>query len=383
MSCFNKQGEVKADDSKYTGTEPTWDDVTSLTEEEIVKRADGGLSFYGYYCSSSDLMPDLLGFMATAKYSKEDIKIVKKYGEKIGTYTASKIARMFNRGLPTTINGNGDYRRTWYGYVIERIDDVILKGKALDVVKKEEKDENVKETNTIQLTPQQRLVNKVNTLVISELELVIDEMLLGIAVEEVNIVSLLGENAIPEKGCNLIQDALMYELKEFELIKSGKDEQMNEAYDFVKKSSLNKIIKTLKDWLLDVEKYKLTVKKTKVRVKKVKPAGVQVRDLNYDKDNSKISPVKIPGSVDTIIFNSKTRKLQVYKAVGRQGLSVKGTSIKDFDDVKSYQVTVRENMIDSVVGKDPKALEKIISPKTKRTKVNGRVNEHCRIVYVK
>jgi len=105
--------------------------------------------------------------------------------------------------------------------------------------------------------------------------------------------------------------------------------------------------------------------------------------LNYDKDNSKISPVKIPGSVDTIIFNSKTRKLQVYKAVGRQGLSVKGTSIKDFDDVKSYQVTVRENMIESVVGKDPKALEKIISPKTKRTKVNGRVNEHCRIVYVK
>ena len=65
-----------------------------------------------------------------------------------------------------------------------------------------------------------------------------------------------------------------------------------------------------------------------------------------------------------------------------KGTSVKITSIKDFDD-QSCQVTVRENLIESVVGKDPKAIEKLLSPKTKRTKVNGRVNEHCVIVYVK
>ena len=105
--------------------------------------------------------------------------------------------------------------------------------------------------------------------------------------------------------------------------------------------------------------------------------------MKYDKDNSKISPVKIPGSVDTIIFNSKTRKLQIYKAVGRQGLSVKGTSIKDFDDVKSFQFTVRKVAIHHFIGKDPKWIEKNMSDKVKRTKVNGRVNEHCRIVYVK
>ena len=67
----------------------------------------------------------------------------------------------------------------------------------------------------------------------------------------------------------------------------------------------------------------------------------------------------------------------------RSGLSIKGTTIKDFDDVKSYQFTVRKVSIHDFVGKDPKVIEKNLSDKVKRTKVNGRVNEHCRIVYVK
>jgi hypothetical protein len=146
---------------------------------------------------------------------------------------------------------------------------------------------------------------------------------------------------------------------------------------------MSKVIKSIRDWICDVEKYRQSIKKTKVRVKKTRPAGVQVQNLKYDKDNSNISPVKIPGSIDTIIYNSKTRKLQIYKAVGRQGLSVRGTSIKDFDDVKSYQFTVRKTSFHDFVGKDPKTIEKNLSDKVKRNKVNGRVNEHCQIIYVK
>ena len=231
-----------------------------------------------------------------------------------------------------------------------------------------------------------RIIKKeqmVNTINQGDCEIEIDSIIQGEEYVPINMTKLLGESEMSAKGCELILQCLHKEVMDFEMVQSGKDEQLLEAFNFVGKRQMSKVIRTIRDWICDVEKYRQTVKKTTVRVKKVKPASTQVKDLKYDKDNSKISPVKIPGSVDTIIFNSKTRKLQVYKAVGRQGLSVKGTSIKDFDDVKSYQVTVRENMIESVVGKDPKALEKIISPKTKRTKVNGRVNEHCRIVYVK
>ena len=39
--------------------------------------------------------------------------------------------------------------------------------------------------------------------------------------------------------------------------------------------------------------------------------------------------------------------------------------------------------ISDVLNKDPKQVDKFFGPKIKRTKLNGRVNEHCRIVHVK
>ena len=377
MSCFNRQGEVKADDAKYTGTEPTWDDVSSLTDKEVTDRLSKGLAFYAYYCNKKDLLPDLINYMTNEGYGKEEIKLIKKHFNSISLLTTMKIVRMFNRGCPKNVDEG-----TSNSFVIQSIDSAISKARELDLLKKVDVEEDDK-PKVPQISPMQRLINKCNLDVIVHCEVEIDAMIEGVEYKPINITNLLGQSEMSAKGCELILQCLHKEVMDFEMVQSGKDEQLLEAFNFVGKRQMSKVIRTIRDWICDVEKYRQTVKKTTVRVKKVKPASTQVKDLNYDKDNSKISPVKIPGSVDTIIFNSKTRKLQVYKAVGRQGLSVKGTSIKDFDDVKSYQVTVRENMIESVVGKDPKALEKIISPKTKRTKVNGRVNEHCRIVYVK
>ena len=377
MSCFNRQGEVKADDAKYTGTEPTWDDVSSLTDKEVTDRISRGLAFYGYYCSKKDLLPDLVDYMTNEGYCKQEVKLIKKYFNSISLLTTMKIVRMFNRGCPKNADEGSPN-----SFVIQSIDSAISKARELHFSRKVEVEEDDK-PKVPQMSPMQRLINKCNLDVIVHCEVEIDAMIEGVEYKPINITNLLGQSEMSAKGCELILQCLHKEVMDFEMVQSGKDEQLLEAFNFVGKRQMSKVIRTIRDWICDVEKYRQTVKKTTVRVKKVKPASTQVKDLNYDKDNSKISPVKIPGSVDTIIFNSKTRKLQVYKAVGRQGLSVKGTSIKDFDDVKSYQVTVRENMIESVVGKDPKALEKIISPKTKRTKVNGRVNEHCRIVYVK
>ena len=222
-----------------------------------------------------------------------------------------------------------------------------------------------------------------NSVIPEFLEEVIDGILMNIDYQNVNITELLGTHNIPAKGCEYIMKAIHNELMFYKEIKSGKCDQLNEGYKFLGKRDLNKVIKILGDWICDTEKYRQSIKKTVVRVKKVKPAGTQVKDLKFDKDNSKVASYKIPGAIECIIFNSKYRKLQVYYAIGRSGLSVKGTTIKDFDDVKSYQVTVRQNLVEDVLSKNPKQLDKFFSPKIKRTKVNGRVNEHCRIVYVK
>ena len=375
MSCFNRQGEVKADDAKYTGTEPTWDDIDKLTEYQLTERVARGLAFYSYYCTKKDLLKDLVTYMNDEGFTKKQVNEIKRHYDKLNLFTAMKVARMFNRGCPKNID-NG----TTYKYLNDELNIAINESKRFIWNKEKEKSEVPK---VPQISPIQRLHDKCNNKVIIYCEIEIDSIIQGEEYVPINMTKLLGESEMSAKGCEMILECLHKEVMDFTLIQSGKDEDLNEAYSFVNKRQISKVIKTVRDWICDVEKYRQTVKKTTVRVKKVKPAGAQVKDLKYDKDGSSISATKIPGSIDTIIFNSKTRKLQIYKAVGRQGLSVKGTSIKDFDDVKSFQFTVRKVAIHHFIGKDPKWIEKNMSDKVKRTKVNGRVNEHCRIVYVK
>jgi hypothetical protein len=78
-----------------------------------------------------------------------------------------------------------------------------------------------------------------------------------------------------------------------------------------------------------------------------------------------------------------------YQALTRNGLSVKGASIKDFDVDKSYTFTVRQNMKDDLfkqlkkkdVVKGIDTLKE--STKTKVMVPNGRINEHTLLIYAK
>ena len=160
MSCFNRQGEVKADDAKYTGTEPTWDDADKLTEYQLTERMAKGLAFYSYYCTKKDLLNDLIVFMNDEnKYTKKQINEIKRHYEKIYLFTVMKVARMFNRGCPKSID-NG----TTYSYINVEIENA-LKQTAKFVYNKEL--ENQDKPKVPQISPVVRLINKINREVIA------------------------------------------------------------------------------------------------------------------------------------------------------------------------------------------------------------------------
>jgi len=371
---FNRDGSFFAGDAQHTGQEPTWEDYDKLTEEEKKKRLQDGLYFYSYYCDFDDLKKDFKTY-ALKYFKPEDVKFVLRWHKKAAKtlFTSAKLARMVNRGLPENEHNLKHFKKNF----LDTLEDC----KIYSLWTKDDTEEDKPKAAVI--SPTKRLENKCNEKVLSHMEETIDNMLCRHEYKEINATELVGTNNIPAKGCELIMKALHTEVTFYEEIKSGQCDQLVEAYDWLGKREINKIIKTVNDWICDIEKYRQSIKKTVVRVKKVKPAGTQVKDLKFDKDNSTVAAHKIPGAVECIIFNSKYRKLQVYYAIGRSGLSVKGTTIKDFDDVKSYQVTVRQNLVEDILSKDPKQVDKFFGPKTKRAKVNGRVNEHCRIVYVK
>ena len=92
-----------------------------------------------------------------------------------------------------------------------------------------------------------------------------------------------------------------------------------------------------------------------------------------------INPAEIIDASEVWVYNTKNRKLGVYRVGGlAPGLTVKGTTIKDFDVSKSVQKTLRKppEQIKSFTGnartKYQKSFDEI---KTTDTKLNGRLNE--------
>jgi hypothetical protein len=85
----------------------------------------------------------------------------------------------------------------------------------------------------------------------------------------------------------------------------------------------------------------------KPRKKKEKPAATIVSKLKYQIEDTdllikSVKPTDILGSNQLWTFNTKTRMLAVYNAMGPAGLNVKGSTITGFDEKTSVMKKLRK-----------------------------------------
>tara|TARA_R110000744_G_scaffold239382_1_gene356811 strand:- start:1067 stop:1552 length:486 start_codon:yes stop_codon:yes gene_type:complete len=123
-----------------------------------------------------------------------------------------------------------------------------------------------------------------------------------------------------------------------------------------------------------------TVRKTRIK----KPASVekQVARIKYAKENKElklvsINPALIVGCKQLWVFNTKYRTLQRYDALGPTGLSIKGTSIKGYDEDLSVRKKLRkpEQVLPRLLDGGKLILRKLMDEiSSKPSKPNGRIN---------
>jgi hypothetical protein len=128
----------------------------------------------------------------------------------------------------------------------------------------------------------------------------------------------------------------------------------------------------------------------KPRAKKIKPASVLVSKLQFlpefkELNITSVDPKGIINASQLWVFNPKTRNLSVYHAVGRSGLSVRGTTITGYDTDASITKKIRkpEQVIPQlmVAGKvDLRNLMKNLS--TTENKANGRINKDTTLLRI-
>ena len=129
---------------------------------------------------------------------------------------------------------------------------------------------------------------------------------------------------------------------------------------------------------------------SKPRKKKVKPAQMQVKNLKFKESDSSLKLVSIPPTAiiaapSLVTFNTDTRKVAIYYAKNTDGLSVKGTTIQNFDPEKSKTKILRkpEELIEHLIGTSAHRFEKVFAGiKSKQNQPNGRINEDTLLLKV-
>jgi hypothetical protein len=207
---------------------------------------------------------------------------------------------------------------------------------------------------------------------------------------EPNFADYLKFNQVSPQVSKLIPSAFVSFWNEMQELIEGKDKQLNEGYAFLKKTKVKKICKFIEDLEAACAQQAVAAKSVrKPRAKKVKPPSVVARGVKFMKDFAElgltsVKPEKIIGASEVLVYNTKYKKVQIYRGVGDGTLSIKGTSIIGYEVASSGSKTLRkpEQIKDFVAMTKRTFATAFKGLTTKEAAVNGRINEECIIVKV-
>lgn len=194
---------------------------------------------------------------------------------------------------------------------------------------------------------------------------------------------------IPQVYVTRIQEWAKNKLREWIEIVEGKDAQLNEAYSHYTKTSKKNVAKFFVALIQDCEKYGAFKKANrKPRTVRQKTPVQQTKNLKYKiKDDelnvSSVNPVEIVGAQSVWLYNTKQKKLSLYRTDSSQGIQVKGSSLQNYDPEMSEQKTLRKpaDQLQELLSAGKVQLRKFMeSIKTKKQDVNGRLNSEIIIL---
>jgi len=167
----------------------------------------------------------------------------------------------------------------------------------------------------------------------------------------------------------------------------GTDPQLVEGYSHFTKRELKKFAEFVDGIISDCNQQVQTAKANRApRKRKEKPASVQVARMKYLKEFAELNlksvkPEGIINSTEVWVYNTKYRRVGVYKA-DNGVLAVKGTTVLGFSVTESKQFTLRKPadfFKGLTIGKRP-LNAKMKTLTTKSAVPNGRINEETIIL---
>jgi len=233
---------------------------------------------------------------------------------------------------------------------------------------------------------QQRMEEKAHDLA-GEIEGAIDDFVLGGCKSDFSTKNYLLANQVAGPIAKRIGELFVNTAKEIREAIEGEDEQLVEGYSHFTKRELKKFLEFVDNIISDCNQMVQTAKANRAPRKRKEVSPIkQVARMKFMREFAElnlksVNPTNIIGSTEVWFYNTKYRRIGVYRAEGTT-LSVKGTTIVGFDIKESKAFTLRkpEEFFKGLsMGK--RALTNAMKTlKTKPSAPNGRINEETILI---
>ena len=372
---------------------PVWDGVESMDANKFLRHWHIAMEYYRLEVSNKDLKPAVLKWMATAEMPKEEILAFKKTKDNRCNGTMGAIASCLLRGMPEVRADFNDGRSTG-DWLRKQIAQVIAEGKG-DA--DEEAAAEAKEAGkaSVYVPSIQERVRDAAYAMTEEIEEAIDAFQAdpeNFDPKAFKMLNLLKGKGVKAAHARIIKNLYSRDLEELLELASGKgDEQLKEGYSHRSKKQIKNLIAFYQEIHAACDMLAQEAKVNRApRAKKSVPAEKIIAKLKFMKSNEplklvSISPVDIIGAGELWVYNTKNRKLGKYVAKEFNTLSVKGTTITNFDEAKSICKTLRkpEEKLKEFKAAGKIALRKFLEDiNATDTKMNGRLNEEIILLKV-
>jgi hypothetical protein len=359
-------------DEKYTGGEPVWDTERALKmdDAEFDHHLRKSFYYYNYYYTQKETKKYIVEWAKTTeKYTHEQIRAYERTGDKSMPMTACSLILANRIGMP--------FKERHIEFLHKCLDEAIAKAEP-EVI-------NISSPEVLAYQPtiQDRLNEKTSEL-IGIIEGHYDDITNNVKID-FKPYDFLVANSVPQSQLYKYEKIFGQRKDELVLVQSREDEQLSEAYKHYKAADLKRSISFIDDLMSAIDQYRGVKKATKkLRVKKAPSTEKLVSRLKYAKEDKtlkviSINPADIIGSQELWCFDTRTRKLYKYVAAAYQTLTIKGTSIVNFDVDKSVGKTVRkpEETLKEFFKAGKVQLRKFLDTvKAVEVKANGRINEN-------
>jgi len=368
--------EAKLAEEKNVGSEIL--DWSDIAPDRFSKSIFEAMRHYSYFYGQKDYVSWTVDWVKSNR--PNDLKSYKAGEDWRTSSTLGSLVRIHSMGASLP--------ESYMDFINKQIDTVVSSGK----INIENAIENVEDDAPVVKKKNPSELLKEKTLgVMGEIEGFIDDHLDGTLDKNFSLYThLKGLDAAAQTAHDIIKAYKEMEAELSELIVE-KTEDLVEGYSHMTLSQQKKLLKLVSSFITDSEKYVLSKKATrKPRAKKATPATKQAEKVIYQKESTdykitSTSPAHIVGATEVYLFNTKTRVIKYLVTDKREGFTISGTTIKNYDKELSFKKKLRkpEESIDSI-NKVTKlrALKALKALKTAETATDARINSDTIILKV-